>query len=168
MSVYERKYLKYKKKYENLKQKGGEYEGDIPCIKDNVMSKNAKGYHILLDYSNMPHGDLENNVNTLIQLVENTVTVAKLNVLDRSINILGKSTGTPPGMALTYTLDQSHMTCHYYNDLGILAADIFTCGDLSKGKLAGCYFMHEIKRLYPMIKLRSKHVIRRFYYNPNE
>lgn len=123
-----------------------------------------KGYHILLDYGNLPSDSPEVIAENIVKILENMIKATDLNVLDRSINILGENTGTPPGFAITYTLDQSHISSHGYTDLGILATDIFTCGDVSKGKRAGEYFIQEIKLLYPTIKLRSKHMIRRFYY----
>jgi len=161
MSDY--KHRKYKKKYLKLKK----YINQIGGF-DNTPSEpmiHNKGFHVILDYSNLVSSETsEVLTNNIVKILEETVKVAELNVLDRSINVLGKNTGTPPGFAITYTLDQSHMTAHCYSNLGILAVDIFTCGDISKGKKAGEYFMKEIKMVYPMIALRSKHLLKRFYY----
>lgn len=35
---------------------------------------------------------------------------------------------SPPGFTLAVLLDESHCTAHSYADLGLLAIDIFTCG----------------------------------------
>jgi S-adenosylmethionine decarboxylase len=171
-------YHKYKTKYLELKKKSlreaqfggsnGSNESNESNESNNLTQERHiynKGYHIILDYSNIPSEESAEIATTkIVNILENMIKIADLNVLDRSINILGENTGTPPGFAITYTLDQSHVTAHSYTDLGILAADIFTCGDISKGKKAGEYFVKEIKLIYPKIKLRSKHILRRFYY----
>lgn len=36
---------------------------------------------------------------------------------------------SPPGFTAVVLLDESHVTAHSYADLGLLALDIFTCGD---------------------------------------
>ena len=36
---------------------------------------------------------------------------------------------SPPGFTLAILLDESHCTAHSYADLGLIALDIFTCGN---------------------------------------
>jgi len=38
-------------------------------------------------------------------------------------------TDSPPGFAAVIMLDESHCSAHTYADLGLVALDIFTCGD---------------------------------------
>jgi S-adenosylmethionine decarboxylase len=36
---------------------------------------------------------------------------------------------SPPGFAAVIMLDESHCSCHTYADLGLIAMDVFTCGN---------------------------------------
>ena len=36
---------------------------------------------------------------------------------------------SPPGFAAVVMLDESHCSAHTYADLGLIAMDVFTCGD---------------------------------------
>lgn len=36
---------------------------------------------------------------------------------------------SPPGFAAVIMLDESHCSAHSYADLGLIALDVFTCGD---------------------------------------
>lgn len=48
--------------------------------------------------------------------------------------------------------------------MGILAIDVFTCGDLEKGKNAYNTINEKLKIMYPSIKLKQKYEINRFMY----
>ncbi|GIT42033.1 MAG: hypothetical protein Ct9H300mP10_10430 [Methanobacteriota archaeon] len=43
---------------------------------------------------------------------------------------------TPPGFAAVVLIDESHVSAHCYSESGLLAIDIFTCGDSDPGPLA--------------------------------
>ena len=36
---------------------------------------------------------------------------------------------SPPGFAAVVLIDESHVTAHCYSESGLLAIDVFTCGD---------------------------------------
>ena len=42
----------------------------------------------------------------------------------------------PPGFAAVVLIDESHVSAHCYSESGLLAIDIFTCGDSDPGSLA--------------------------------
>ena len=43
---------------------------------------------------------------------------------------------SPPGFAAVVLIDESHVSAHCYSESGLLAIDIFTCGDSEPGRLA--------------------------------
>ena len=43
---------------------------------------------------------------------------------------------SPPGFAAVVLIDESHVSAHCYSESGLLAIDIFTCGDSDPGPLA--------------------------------
>ena len=43
---------------------------------------------------------------------------------------------SPPGFAAVGLIDESHVRAHCYSESGLLAIDIFTCGDSDPGPLA--------------------------------
>ena len=43
---------------------------------------------------------------------------------------------SPPGFAAVVLIDESHVTAHCYSERGILAIDVFTCGDSNPSEVA--------------------------------
>lgn len=43
---------------------------------------------------------------------------------------------SPPGFAAVVLIDESHVSAHCYSESGLLAIDIFTCGENDPGPLA--------------------------------
>ena len=43
---------------------------------------------------------------------------------------------SPPGFAAVVLIDESHVTAHCYSERGILAIDVFTCGDSDPSAVA--------------------------------
>ena len=43
---------------------------------------------------------------------------------------------SPPGFAAVVLIDESHVTAHCYSERGILAVDVFTCGDSDPSAVA--------------------------------
>ena len=43
---------------------------------------------------------------------------------------------SPPGFAAVVLIDESHVTAHCYSERGILAIDVFTCGDSDPSEVA--------------------------------
>tara|TARA_Y100001935_G_scaffold246736_1_gene241750 strand:- start:1474 stop:1764 length:291 start_codon:yes stop_codon:yes gene_type:complete len=48
---------------------------------------------------------------------------------------------SPPGFAAVVLIDESHVTAHCYSKSGLLAIDVFTCGDHDPEDVAG--LIHE-------------------------
>jgi S-adenosylmethionine decarboxylase len=45
---------------------------------------------------------------------------------------------SPPGFTAMCLLDESHCSAHTYADLGMIAMDIFTCGDTDPATVLEC------------------------------
>jgi S-adenosylmethionine decarboxylase len=50
---------------------------------------------------------------------------------------------SPPGFTAFVLLDESHCSCHTYADLGLVALDVFTCGNTDPRKVLD-YIREEI------------------------
>jgi S-adenosylmethionine decarboxylase len=42
---------------------------------------------------------------------------------------------SPPGFTAVVVLDESHCSAHTYADLGLIALDVFTCGNTDPGRV---------------------------------
>jgi S-adenosylmethionine decarboxylase len=49
---------------------------------------------------------------------------------------------SPPGFAAIVVLDESHCSAHSYADLGLIAVDVFTCGETDPHEVLS-YLMEE-------------------------
>jgi S-adenosylmethionine/arginine decarboxylase-like enzyme len=129
-----------------------------------------KGTHIMFDYDNLMESEYINTkmfTENIIKLLDKTIEQSNLNEIDRSINIFDDDNNkTPPGFAIVVVLDESHISFHSYTKLGILAIDIFTCGECSKDntRKAGDIIMNILEKTYPSINLKQKYEIKRFIY----
>lgn len=56
------------------------------------------------------------------------------------------TTDTPPGFTCVLLLDQSHFTCHAYTEYGMLAVDLFTCGETDPEGVVS-HFQNELKKI---------------------
>jgi S-adenosylmethionine decarboxylase len=54
---------------------------------------------------------------------------ARATVLEVTGRVLGVDDDSPPGCTCVVLLNESHITGHSYSDKGILAVNVFTCGE---------------------------------------
>ena len=57
---------------------------------------------------------------------------------------------------MCFLIDESHITAHSYSNLGMLAIDIFTCGDIEKGRKARNLINQDIKLHFPSAILKQE------------
>lgn len=86
----------------------------------------AKGTHLIVDFKNVPE-DICLDDGRFLKVLVAAVEHAGATVLSQARYHLGHN--SPPGFALVILLDESHCSAHSYADLGLIAMDIFTCGN---------------------------------------
>jgi S-adenosylmethionine decarboxylase len=87
-----------------------------------------KGKHLLIDCCGVPR-DVCLNDELVLDAMARAARRAGAKVLSQVRYHLGHN--SPPGFAIAVLLDESHCTAHSYADLGLMAFDVFTCGDTS-------------------------------------
>lgn len=85
-----------------------------------------KGKHLLVDCQNVDR-DLLLNDKLILSVMARSAERAGANVISQCRYKFGYD--SPPGFTAVCLLDESHISAHAYADLGILALDVFTCGD---------------------------------------
>jgi S-adenosylmethionine decarboxylase len=85
-----------------------------------------KGQHLLIDCRNVPR-DLCLNDQLLLESMAQAARSAGATVISQIRYQFGNN--SPAGCTAIVMLDESHCSVHTYADLGLLALDVFTCGD---------------------------------------
>lgn len=95
---------------------------------------NNKGIHAILDFTSIDNlTGLNNEIATnLIEFMIKECKKVGIKVLGHQLEIFD-GIKSPPGFASVILLDESHMSAHCYSDDGMLAVDVFTCGDKDRG-----------------------------------
>jgi len=70
---------------------------------------------------------------------------------------------SPPGFTSVILIDESHITSHCYSDRGMLAIDIFTCGETQVDPIMD-YIVTEVKKIYPSLECIYQKTHKRFHY----
>ena len=85
-----------------------------------------KGKHLLIDCRNVSREVCLDDKRVLAAMA-NAAERAGANVISQVRYRFGQD--SPPGFTAAIVLDESHCTAHTYADDGLLAMDVFTCGD---------------------------------------
>ena len=85
-----------------------------------------KGTHLLVDCRGVSR-EVCLNDGILLDALARAARKAGATVLSQIRYHFGHN--SPPGFTLAILLDESHCTAHSYADLGLIALDIFTCGN---------------------------------------
>lgn len=85
-----------------------------------------KGTHLLVDCRNVPR-DVCLNDGLMLNAMARAATLAGANVISQVRYRFGHN--SPPGFTAVVVLDESHCSAHTYADLGLVALDVFTCGN---------------------------------------
>ncbi len=91
----------------------------------------AKGFHVILDISGVPAEVCEDD-QAILDVLVRAAKDAGTTVINTCRYHFGHN--SPPGCTCFVLLDESHISAHSYADLGLLAVDIFTCGDTAAEK----------------------------------
>jgi S-adenosylmethionine decarboxylase len=92
----------------------------------------AKGTHLIADCS-----DVSRNVclddQKMLEVMADAARLAGATVISQVRYKFGQN--SPPGFTCVVMLDESHISAHTYADLGLIALDVFTCGDTNPCKI---------------------------------
>ena len=119
----------------------------------------ARGGHVVLDYigySPLVQGDGD----WMLQLLRDCVHRAGAREVHSHVAQFDGSE-SPPGFAAVVLIDESHVSAHCYSESGLLAIDIFTCGDSDPVALADDIHREVIEAI-PEIELTGKKKLDRF------
>lgn len=94
----------------------------------------ARGGHVVLDYTGYSPPVDEDGV-WMLQVMRDCVNRAGIREVHAHVAQFDGSE-SPPGFAAVVLIDESHVSAHCYSESGLLAIDIFTCGDSDPGPLA--------------------------------
>ena len=87
----------------------------------------SRGSHVLLDYRNYSSTE-ENDGRWMLHLIRECVRESGIREVHSHVEIFDGGL-SPPGFAAVVLIDESHVTAHCYSEIGLLAIDVFTCGD---------------------------------------
>jgi S-adenosylmethionine decarboxylase len=110
-----------------------------------------KGKHVFADFTNFKGN--EHSLGLFVyKLMIKAINRTNMKIVHRHLEIL--NTDTPPGFTSVLLLDESHFTAHAYTEEGLLAVDIFTCGNTDP-KIVMNYFQQELQISFPEIECVS-------------
>lgn len=101
----------------------------------------GKGREIRKDYIGVDEALLLDG-ERLASLMEQAAIFAGSTI--ESINWKNLGGDTPPGCTVAVLLNESHGTIHSYSELGMLAINIFTCGEYADPNLAFEFLEREL------------------------
>ena len=117
------------------------------------------GAHVLIDYVDYssPIGSDGSLVLEILKkgLIESGVRVVHSHVeeFDGSVS--------PIGFAAIVLIDESHVTAHCYSERGLLALDVFTCGDHDPDSVADLIHDHLVLKI-PGLRMVLRERVDRF------
>ena len=94
----------------------------------------ARGGHVVLDYIGYSPPVDEDGA-WMLQVLRDCVNRAGIREVHAHVAQFDGSE-SPPGFAAGVLNAESHVSAHCYSESGLLAIDIFTCGDSDPGPLA--------------------------------
>ena len=119
----------------------------------------ARGGHVVLDYIQYSP-PVERDGDWMLQLLRDCVHRAGVREVHSHVEQFD-GTESPPGFAAVVLIDESHVSAHCYSERGLLAIDIFTCGDSDPVALADD--IHRgVAEAVPRIELAGRKVLDRF------
>lgn len=86
----------------------------------------SKGKHLIIDISGVS-SDICLNDKLVLNTMADAAKKAGATVISTNRYKFGQD--SPPGFTAVVILDESHISCHTYADLGLMAMDVFTCGN---------------------------------------
>jgi S-adenosylmethionine decarboxylase len=126
------------------------------------MENNYKGKHVFLDFINYYNEEnitLEECCEYIFNVMNDSLKLTKMRNMHSKMVILKED--TEEGFTSVILLDESHITCHSYTKKGLLALDVFTCGQTDP-EIISNYIKEKLELKYPNIKCTSYKMYNRF------
>ncbi len=92
-----------------------------------MSGEDGRGMHIFLDYVNYTAPG-KNDGSWILEKLREIIRNAGIREVHSHVEEFD-GTQSPPGYAAVVLIDESHVTAHCYSDIGLLAIDVFTCGN---------------------------------------
>jgi len=99
-----------------------------------VTEADSAGSHVLLDYVDYERGR-EGDGEWVLGILRKCVLESGIKEVHSHVEVFD-GTESPRGFAAAVLIDESHVTAHCYSDRGLLAIDVFTCGDSDSDSVA--------------------------------
>jgi S-adenosylmethionine/arginine decarboxylase-like enzyme len=139
----------------------------------NLFGQNTKkhhGNHVFADFvwdvtkDNLDGEDFSDHVfgDFVFETMKKAIHQTKMTIVHSKLCILGEGDSIP-GWTSVILIDESHYSSHSYTDRGLLALDIFTCGNTNPIPIME-YTIKEIKNKYPSLKCTYFQNHHRFHY----
>ena len=123
--------------------------------------KEAKGCHVFMDIINFFPTDLEDAVAFILETMKSAITInSNMKIMGEQMVML-KEPDTEEGFTSCLLLDASHFTSHAYTKRGLLAFDIFTCGNTNTHNICS-WFMDQLYKKYTGVQVVNYQVHSRF------
>ena len=119
----------------------------------------ARGGHVVLDYIGYSPPVDEDGA-WMLQVLRDCVNRAGIREVHAHVAQFDGSE-SPPGFAAVVLIDESHVSAHCYSESGLLAIDIFTCGDSDPVPLADDIHSMVVEAV-PGLELSSRESLDRF------
>ena len=123
------------------------------------MDQLPTGKHVILDCS----GAFNAQGNEVLEILENVVDNSNARRVHSHVENFDGSV-SPLGFAAVVLIDESHVSAHCYSETGLLAIDVFTCGNTDSEILAD-QIENKLKILLPKMIIHNRESISRFTKN---
>ena len=120
------------------------------------MSSGPKGKHVILDCS----GAFDAEGNSILEILEQIVDDSDARRVHSHVENFDGNV-SPVGFAAIVLIDESHVTAHCYSEIGLLAIDIFTCGNTNPEIIADQIEI-KLKEELPKLVINNRHSVPRF------
>lgn len=125
----------------------------------SVSGTGSVGSHVLLDYTDYisPKDD---DASWILCLLRDSVRDSGVREVHSHVEIFDGSK-SPPGFASVVLIDESHVSAHCYSERGLLAVDVFTCGENDADSLADLLHDRLVSEI-PTLRLVFRERVERF------
>ena len=114
------------------------------------------GKHVILDCS----GAFNAQGDQVLKILEDIIDNSNARRVHSHVENFDGSV-SPLGFAAVVLIDESHVSAHCYSETGLLAIDVFTCGNTDSEKIAD-QIENKLKILLPKMVIHHKECIPRF------
>ncbi|MAH98664.1 MAG: hypothetical protein CMA12_04875 [Euryarchaeota archaeon] len=117
------------------------------------------GAHVLIDYVDYAPPSV-NEGSLVLEILKKGVIDSGVRVVHSHVEEFDGSV-SPIGFAAIVLIDESHVTAHCYSERGLLALDVFTCGNHDPDSVANLIHDHLISKI-PGLRMVFRERVERF------